>query len=143
LNLIRVMPAKGKDKLMQTSAFLAKLIGPIALAIGLALAFNAPVYRAMAEQFLASHALIFLAGLLTLSAGIAIVLTHNVWTADWRVLITILGWLFVIAGTLRTVAPQQVAGMGRAMIGKPLVLKIGAAIDLALGAALCFFGYFH
>jgi hypothetical protein len=128
---------------MQTSVFLAKLIGPICLVIGLALAFNTGVYRAMAEQFLASYALIFLAGLITLSSGLAIVLTHNVWTADWRVVITILGWLFVVAGIFRTVAPQQVAGIGRAMLAKPLTMQIGAAFDLALGALLCYFGYFH
>ena len=128
---------------MQTSVFLARLIGPITLVVGLALAFNAPVYRAMAEQFLASYALIFLAGLITLSIGLAIVLTHNVWTADWRVVITILGWLFVLAGIFRTVAPQRVAGLGRAMLAKPLTMHIGAAIDLALGVLFCYFGYFH
>jgi hypothetical protein len=128
---------------MQTSLFLAKLIGPICLVIGLALAFNTGVYRSMAEQFLASYALIFLAGLITLSSGLAIVLTHNVWTADWRVVITVLGWLFVFAGIFRAVAPQRVAGIGRAMLAKPLTLRVGAALDLALGALLCYFGYFH
>jgi hypothetical protein len=140
LNLIRVMPAKGQDT-MQTSIFLAKLIGPIALAIGIALALNAAVYRAMAEEFLRSHALIFLAGLITLSAGIAIVLSHNVWTADWRVVITILGWLFIVSGVIRTTVPQKTAALGRAMLAKPYTLKIGAAIDIALGALLCFYGY--
>jgi hypothetical protein len=37
LNLIRVMPAKGQD--MPTSIFLAKLIGPFALAVGVVLCF--------------------------------------------------------------------------------------------------------
>ena len=128
---------------MQASVFIARIIGPITLVVGLALAFNAAVFRALAEEFLRSHALIFLAGLLTLASGLAIVLTHNVWTADWRVVITILGWLFVLAGIFRTVAPQQVAGIGRAMLAKPLTMQIGAAIDLALGVLFCYFGYFH
>jgi hypothetical protein len=142
LNLIRVMPAKGQDH-VAASIFLAKLIGPIALAIGLALAFNAAVYRAMTDEFLRSHALIFLAGLITLAAGLAIVLSHNVWTADWRVVITILGWLFIVSGLVRTTAPQVAAAMGRRMLPNPLTLKIGAGIDLALGALLCYFGYFR
>jgi len=126
---------------MQPSLFIARLMGPITLVMGLALAFNAAVYRAMAEQFLASYAMIFLAGLLTMASGLAIVLTHNVWVADWRVLITVLGWLFVISGTIRTVAPQQAAAMGRRLLAHAITSKIGAAIDLILGALLCYFGY--
>jgi uncharacterized protein YjeT (DUF2065 family) len=126
---------------MQSSLFIARLIGPITLAIGVALLFNAAAYRAMTEQFLASHALIFLAGLIALAAGLAIVLTHNVWTADWRALITILGWLFVINGIVRTAAPQQAAAFGRRVLGRASALKIGAAIDLILGALFCYFGY--
>ena len=128
---------------MQASIFIARIIGPITLVVGLALAFNAAAYRVMVDEFLRSHALIFLAGILTLATGLAIVLVHNIWTADWRVIITILGWLFVIAGAARTAAPQVVAAVGRSLVAKPLTLKIGAAIDLVLGALLCFFGFFY
>jgi len=126
---------------MQASIFLAKFIGPICLAMGLALIFNAAVYRTMTEEFLRSHALVFLAGLLTLSAGLAIVLIHNVWTADWRVILTILGWLFIVSGTIRMVAPQAATALGRRLLANPWTMKIGAAIDLVLGAVLCFYGY--
>jgi hypothetical protein len=128
---------------MQTSVFLAKLIGPLALALGIALAGNGAAFRAMAGEFLNSPALIFLAGIITLPAGLAIVLTHNVWTPNWRVVITIVGWLSIIAGTFRTVAPQYAAAMGRSKVSNPVFTNIGAAIWLAVGALLCFFGYFH
>jgi hypothetical protein len=145
LNLIRVMPAKGQDTSMaasiSTSVFLAKLIGPVALVIGLALAFNGAVYRAMAQQFLDSHALVFLAGLITLVAGLATVLVHNVWTPDWRVVVTILGWLWIVGGTVRMVAPQYAAAWGRTLLAKPMTMKVGVAVDLALGVLLTYFGY--
>ena len=128
---------------MATSIFLARLIGPIALVIGLALIFNGAVYRAMTQQFLDSYALIFLAGMLTLAAGLATVLNHNVWSADWRVIITILGWLWIVGGAVRLGAPQFAASMGRSTLANPLTPKIGAAICLVLGALLCFFGYIH
>ena len=91
---------------MQTSVFLARLIGPLFLAVGIGLITNAAIYRKMAGEFLASTALVYLSGLLTMTAGLAIVLNHNVWAADWRVLITILGWLGVIGGAVRIVVPQ-------------------------------------
>ena len=127
---------------MTTSVFLARLIGPFFLALGVAILFNGVLYQAMAKEFLASHALIYLAGVITLPAGLAIVLTHNVWTADWRVLITLLGWVSVGAGALRVMAPQYAATMGRSKIDNPLTMKIGGAIWLAIGALLTFFGYF-
>ena len=70
---------------MTTSFFLARLIGPFALALGLALLVQGAGFRTLAGEFMASPALIFLSGVITLPAGLAIVLTHNVWTPDWRV----------------------------------------------------------
>ena len=128
---------------MQTSVFLAKLMGPVALAVGIAALVNAAVLRQVAEQFLASHALMYLAGLLGMVAGVAIILTHNVWVADWRVLITILGWLAAIGGALRIVVPERVESMGQWFLRHPTSMTVAAAIWLALGALLTFFGYFR
>ena len=83
---------------MQNSVFLAKLMGPIFLAVGIGLIANAAVYKKLAAEFLDSTALIYLSGLLTMIAGVALVLTHNVWVLEWRVLITLLGWLLAIGG---------------------------------------------
>ena len=126
---------------MTTSIFLARLIGPFALALGLALVFQGTGFRAFASEFMASPALIFLSGVITLPAGLAIVLTHNVWTPDWRVVITIVGWLAVVTGAIRMIFPQQAAAKARGLIAQPLIPKIGAAIWLAIGALLCFYGY--
>ncbi len=141
LNLIRVMPAKGQDRSMPTSIFLAKLMGPILLAVGIALVANAANYRAMAEEFLNSPALIYLAGIMALTTGLAIVLTHNVWAADWRILITVFGWLSMIGGIFRLIVPHQVAAMGRRMIAHPLTQRIAALVWAGVGALLCYFGY--
>jgi uncharacterized protein YjeT (DUF2065 family) len=101
---------------MSTSVFLARLIGPVMLVIGLAVFTNPRAFRDMAEEFMASRALMFLSGFLIMPAGLAIVLTHNVWTADWRVLITIFGWLNAIGGALRLFGPQFVVKAGHAML---------------------------
>jgi hypothetical protein len=143
LNLIRVMPAKGQERSMSTSLFLAKLIGPVCLVIGLALLINRAGFRTLAEQFLDSPALMFLSGVITLLSGLAIVLTHNVWATDTRILITILGWLFVIGGAARVLAPQRMAAVGRTMIATPNALCVSTGVYLVIGALLSFFGYRH
>lgn len=126
---------------MQTSIFLARLIGPVFLLVGIGLLANPAAYRVMAEEFLRSRALIYLSGLLTMPVGLAIVLTHNVWAADWRLIITILGWLAVVGGALRLVYPQATETLGRRMLEKPLALTLGGGVWFAVGALLCLFGY--
>ena len=128
---------------MSNSVFLARLLGPVMLVVGLAVFANPRGFREMAEEFMASKALMFLSGLLLMPAGLAIVLTHNFWTADWRVLITLLGWLIAIGGALRVFGPLFVVKAGHAMLNKPYFTSIAAAIWVVLGLLFCFFGYLH
>ena len=56
---------------MATSIFLARLIGPFALALGLALVVHGAGFRVLANEFLASPALVFLSGIVTLPEALA------------------------------------------------------------------------
>ena len=136
------MPAKGQD--VATSRFLAQLMGPVLLAGAIGMLANPTGARAMAREFLASSALIYLSGLMTMAVGVAIVLTHNVWTADWRVLITLFGWAAAIGGAMRIILPAQVRSFGETMLKGSNAMLIGAGIVwLAIGALFCFVGYFR
>jgi uncharacterized protein YjeT (DUF2065 family) len=126
---------------MESSIFLARLIGPILVVIGVGMLAQPQGYRAVAEEFLASPALIYIAGLLAFVPGLAIVLTHNVWTSDWRLIITLLGWLATFGGIFRLLMPAQVRRIGTAMLARPGWLRGGAVAVVALGAVLSFFGY--
>jgi hypothetical protein len=126
---------------MQTSRFLAQLIGPTLLVIGLGMLANRDGYRAMAHEFLQSRALIYLAGLLALVPGLAIVLRHNVWALDWRVLITVLGWLSVVGGVFRLVFPQKVTRIGERMVASRGYMLVGGGVVLLLGVILAICGY--
>jgi hypothetical protein len=128
---------------MQASVFLAKLIGPVFLAVGIGLIVNAATYKKLATEFLDSTALIYLSGLISMTAGVALILTHNVWVLEWRVLITVLGWLLAIGGAVRIVVPQGTQKIGRRFLKHPQFAIIAAVVWLAVGLVLCFFGYFR
>src|SRR5262249_61163923 len=89
------MPAKGQD--MPTvaspriSLFLARLLGPIFVIIAIGVLVNGAVFRAIAEESLHSHALIYLTGLFAITAGVALLLNHKVGGGGRRVLLTPLG----------------------------------------------------
>ncbi|WP_455874740.1 hypothetical protein [Rhizobium yanglingense] len=67
---------------------------------------NLGMYESMIAEALHSGILFYLSGLLSLLAGLAIVNLHNRWQMDWRVIITVLGWLMTIGGIIRIVLPQ-------------------------------------
>jgi hypothetical protein len=126
---------------METSIYLAQLIGPTLLVLGLGMLVNRESYHAMAGEFLRSRSLIFMSGLMALVPGIAIVLAHNVWAADWPVIITIFGWLAVIGGIIRVLFPKLVVSIGEKMLESHTIMSVGGALVLVLGAVLSYFGY--
>ncbi len=126
---------------MQSSTYLARLIGPVFLVMGIAMLVNPRGYRIMAQEFLASRALVFIAGLLAFLPGLAIVLAHNVWVADWRLIITLFGWLALIGGTIRLVLPREVGALGNRLLAHPQSLLLGGVVVAALGAILSYVGY--
>lgn len=128
---------------MQTSVFLAQLIGPLFLVMGLGMLINGEGYRGMAQEFLASRALIYIAGIMAFVPGLAIVLLHNVWVFDWRLIITLLGWLSLIGGVFRLLFPRQVTTIGTAMLARGNFLMGGGIAVLALGAILTVIGHWN
>jgi hypothetical protein len=122
------------------SIVLARLLGPLFLLAGLGLLVNRTHYRRMLENFLNDPALYYFSGALALVAGVAMVNFHNIWIADWRILITLIGWLSVVKGVVRLLFPQA----GKRLAGKmlsPVALLVLGALITALGAWFCFVGY--
>ncbi len=70
----------------------------------------------MAGQMPSSLPIVFLAGLLLLVAGLSIVRAHNVWAADWRILVTLAGWSAVSGGLVRMLIPEHSAAVAAAIV---------------------------
>jgi hypothetical protein len=126
---------------MQTSIFLARLLGPLLLLTGAGIVLNPKSFRTIAGEVVRSVTLVYLFGFMDLAAGLAIVLTHNVWVASWRVLITLIGWLLLIRGAVRIVAPEIVMGYAAKVIRNKQVVPAAGAVVGVLGLVLCYFGY--
>jgi hypothetical protein len=119
----------------------ARLAGPTLMAIGLGVLLNRTLYTDAIVEAVKSTTLIFLSGVACLLAGVAILNAYRAWTADWRVLVTIVGWLFVIAGVVRIVLPSFAAGMATTVYGGTMAMPIAGAVALVIGAILSFMGY--
>ena len=126
---------------MQTSIFLARLIGPVMALVGISVIVNELAFRKMAQEFLRNPALIFLSGMILMPAGLAVVLNHNVWVLDWRIIVTLLGWLAVLSGAFRVFAPDRATKIGKKYLNSKEYITAAAAFWLVVGAVLCYFGY--
>ncbi len=121
---------------MSTSQFIAGLIGPTLLAVGLIMLVRREFFLKLTEQFTDNLGVIFIAGLITLVCGLAIVQVHNVWSWDWPVIITIFGWLAIIGGLFRMALPDKVQTIRAQLAHNTGALTGGALISIALGAFL-------
>jgi hypothetical protein len=139
LNLIRVMPAKGR-KTMAHSKLIAGLIGPLLAALGCAMLINREVFPIIIDQISHDYGLIVLSGILSLLAGIAIVRVHNIWNG-WQVIITLFGWLAIVGGLARMWVPQWAAPIANTFTASSVALLLPAVVLLGLGGFLSFKAY--
>ena len=126
---------------MQTSIFLARLIGPVMALMGISVIVNELAFRKLAQEFLRSPALIFMSGIILMPAGLAVVLNHNVWVLDWRIIVTLLGWIAVISGAFRVFAPDRATKIGKKALNRKDYILAAAGFWLVVGAVLCYFGF--
>lgn len=126
---------------MQHSAFIARLMGPVLLINAIAILVNRRGFQEMIAGATRNPAVIYLTGLLTLLAGLLVVEFHNVWALDWRVLITIVGWLSILGGIARIIFPAGMAAIGEKMVSRDSLMVGGAIVSILLGGTLTIKGY--
>jgi len=126
---------------MQTSIFIARLLGPMFVVVGVALLLKPQMFRTMLPEFIRSPTLLYLAGFIGLLAGLALVLTHNVWAPDWRLIITLIGWLTLIRALITIFQPQWVTAAGTAILQRRGIFRGAAVVNLLIGVVLSYFGY--
>ena len=126
---------------MERSLFLARIIGPTLVAVALGMLINLDMYETMIAEGLHPGILFYLSGFLSLLAGLAIVNLHNTWQLDWRVIITVLGWLMTIGGIMRIVLPRVALAVGSTIYSGRTSTIVVALLTGTLGTFLSFKGY--
>ena len=126
---------------MPTSIFIAKLMGPILFVVAVSILINEKNTRAMAKEVFGSHALIYVFGIFDLLIGLVLVAVHNVWVMDWRVIITVIGWLSIVRGLVRILFAPYLMKHGPKLLKKQGLLMGIAIVMLILGAVLSYYGY--
>lgn len=120
---------------------IAQYVGPAIFAVGLGIFFSKKYYTQVYRNLESETLAVLMGGLVTLVAGIAIVLNHNDWTSFNTGLITFLGWACVLKGLALIIMPNTVDTIGD-MIADSNLFPFLAAVTTALGMYITYFAYF-
>jgi len=94
---------------MDLSIFLDKVIGLYLVIVSIAMLANRKILPKLVKMYVHHEPLFFTEGAFALVIGVLLVVSHNIWTSDWRVIITIIAWLTLAKGVGRLLAPESLA----------------------------------
>ena len=120
---------------MNTSIVLAQIFGTIFLVLGLSMFLNKRWTSLVVERITEDEAILWIAGLITITMGSSIIVLNNIWTSGLPLLVTILGWLTLIKGAFILIFPKSTFSYYKKM-NKGNIFVWGGLIVFVLGLIL-------
>lgn len=101
---------------MEVSVYLARFWGSLFIILGLGSILVKFLGRVI--KYTENKAITVSTGYITLLLGLITVTLHNIWVVDWRVAITILGWITLLKGIEKIALPGRVNKIAQMFKGK-------------------------
>ena len=124
---------------MELSNFLANIWGLSFIIVGLSLLIYQKNIKRL-FQLAENEINLFFCGVCSSIVGIAMILTHNLWVSDWRVIVTLLGWLALARGIMLLFLPKMVINLHKKMENSQWISSVLVAV-VVLGCVLIYFGF--
>ena len=123
--------------------FLSRLIGLYCILAALSMIIHRQATVETVIALLHNPSMMFVLGLITLTAGLAMVLAHNIWSGGaLAVIVTLVGWITLIKGLLFLFLPPEVeAELFLTNLHYQQLFYMYAAISLVLGLYLAYNGF--
>ena len=123
--------------------YLSRLIGLYCILVALSMVAHRQATVEMVTALLQNPAMMFVVGMVTLAAGLAMVLAHNIWSGGpLVVIVTLVGWLTVTKSLLFLFLPPEVeAGFFRRQLHYQQLHYLYAIVALVLGIYLTYGGF--
>lgn len=121
---------------------LARIMGPPFIIAALHLFLYRKNVQKIMDEMAGNDAALFFGGIAALVVGMILVTAHNVWNGDWPVIITLIGWIGVLKGTLLLLWPNAGKHTVQYFQKSSGIVAVGGLIALILGGYLTYAGYF-
>jgi hypothetical protein len=126
---------------MSETAFLARLLGLFTLVIAAAILINRRGMIA-AVQGLSHHPdTLLIAEVIGLGVGLAIVISHEVWTSLLGLVVTLFGWFILLRALILMLLPPEKIAELFALVAWPQRAETYALISLVIGVLLTIAGF--
>ena len=123
--------------------FLSRLVGLYCILVALSMITRKQATVEAVEALLHNPSMMLILGVITLAAGLAMVLAHNVWSGGALVVIvTLVGWITLIKSLLFLFLPAEMeAGFFMGQLHYQQLFYVYGAFSLALGIYLTYGGF--
>ncbi len=101
---------------MDISFFLARVMGITLSILYLGIMINFKQLQKSVRTLEEQPVILFISGFISLVLGVLVIEVHNVWIANWRVIITIFGWIMLVVGAIRVLIPQVAIKLGHSLL---------------------------
>jgi|ERR1700720_4248440 hypothetical protein len=123
--------------------FLSRLVGLYCILIALSMMTRRQATVETVTVLLQNPSMTLILGVITLAAGLAMVLAHNIWSGGALVVVvTLIGWMALIKSLFLLFLPPEIeAGVVLGQIHYQQLFYMYAAISLILGIYLTYGGF--
>ena len=123
--------------------FLSRLIGLYCILVALSMMSRRQATVEAVTALLQNPSLMFIVGVITLAAGLAMVLAHNIWSGGALVVVvTVVGWMTLTKSLLFLFLPPEVeAGLFLGQLHYQQLFYLYGAFSLVLGLYLTYRGF--
>jgi vacuolar-type H+-ATPase subunit I/STV1 len=124
------------------TVFLSKLIGLYCILAALSMMVHRQATVETVTALLQSASLMFILGVITLAAGLAMVLAHNIWSGGaLAVIVTLVGWITLIRSLFFLFLPPEKVSLFLGLLHYQQLFYLYGAIALVLGVYLTYSGF--
>ncbi|MEX1382797.1 hypothetical protein [Lutibacter sp.] len=125
---------------MEISILIAKIIGIVYVSFGIGLLANKAFYKETISNLFENSGYLIIGGFIAIVFGVFIIENHNIWEANWTVIISIIGWIALLKGILLLAFPTKLDFL-KSMFSNDLFLKLLTPLVLVFGLIFLYLGF--
>src|SRR5208282_889459 len=129
--------------MLPRTLFLSRLIGLYCILVAISMITRKQAALESVTALLHNPSMIFIVGVITLAAGLAMVLAHNIWSGGaLAVIVTLVGWITLIKSLFFLFLPPEMeAGLFLGQLHYQQLFYLYTGVSLVLGIYLTYGGF--
>lgn len=126
---------------MDVSKLLSKVSGILLLIVGIAMFKGMDQLLTCINGYIHDAPLMFITGFFILILGLLMVVSHNIWQWNWRVIITLIAWAVLFKGACILLFPQIITDATVIFLQNSTIPYVAAGFNCVMGILLSYFGF--